>query len=304
MYDFMMKYESRVQPSMIHLTNTVDYHFYFRHFLHKLISRFIVEGLPETWDEDYLKIVLFLAGNVWVVDTESFGVIPQYAVPYGYDVYYRPTNIVIANPAFKSTDKTRYKISEDTEGILLTPDWLGVADLINSYAQRAAMIASDGDVAGALSKYGYLCFAKDKASAETFKTVFDDITSGKLAVASNKSFFDEAGRKTFEMFSGNVAESFSVCTKAYDYLQKLDDDFDKEIGLFAPNKKERLITDEVASTKTAVSSLCELWLDCIQRSTEKVNAMFKLNISWKLRTSDKPESTVTYTNFDEEGGCN
>lgn len=282
MYDFMMKYETFSNPNMLHLTSTVDYHTYFRYFLQRVMSLFIFDGLPQTWDENYMKIVLFLSGKVGVVSPPELGVIPQQCTPYGYNIYYRPTNIIISNPAFPSTIKNDYIIGKDCEMILMSPDWLGVADLINAYAQRMALILSSGDVASALSKIGYVFFADDKATAESYKVAFDDIQSGKLAVVTSKKMLD--GFKSHDVLSGDISTKMDTLIKAYDTAMKLQSDFDKEVGIYAPSdKKERLVLDEVAQARETAFSRCELWLDCINKSLTKVNSMFGTDITCRLR---------------------
>ena len=57
-----------------------------------------------------------------------------------------------------------------------------------------------------------------------------------------------------------------------------------EIGIYtAPDKKERMITDEVEETKNAVMSKCELWVETINECLEKVNAHYNLDIKARLR---------------------
>lgn len=282
MYDFMMKYETFSNPNMLHITNAVDYHTYFRYFLQRVMSLFIFDGIPETWDENYMKIVLFLSGKVAVINPPQLGVVPQQCSPYGYNIYYRPTNVLISNPAFPSAVKNDYAIGKDCEVILMSPDWLGVADLINAYAQRMALILSSGDVASALSKIGYIFFADDKATAESYKVAFDDIQAGKLAVVTSKKMLD--GFKSHDVLSGDVSSKMDSLIKAYDTAMKLQSDFDKEVGIYAPSdKRERLVTDEVTQAKETAFSRCELWLDCINNSLSKVNNMFGTDISCRLR---------------------
>ena len=40
-----------------------------------------------------------------------------------------------------------------------------------------------------------------------------------------------------------------------------------------------MITDEVNANRVETYSNTSVWLDCLQKSIEKVNAMFNLNIS-------------------------
>lgn len=290
MYDFINAYESRQQPSNIHLTNTMDYHMYFRYFLQKVTSSVIIDNFPADWEWDYFMNVLILAGNIGIVDTNQYGVIPQQCQPYGYNVFHHPTNIIVVNPAFKSSEKTDFTIGRDCEVITLTPDWRGCGDIINAYAQRCALIWSDVDVAGACSKLGYVFAAKDKAVAETYKAMLDDIMSGKLGVVTGAKLFDENSNAMYQLFDNDVSKNFEIVTKGIDAVAALIQRFDEEIGLpTVQEKKERLISSEVETRLPTIMSKIELWIDCINRSLKKVNSMFGYNMSARLRHGGEME---------------
>ena len=112
MYDFINGYESRQQPSNIHLTNTADFHMYFRYFLQKVTSAIIIDNFPTEWEWDYFMDVLILAGHIGVINTRRFGVIPQQCNPYGYNVFYHPTNIIVTNPVFSANQQTDFVIGD------------------------------------------------------------------------------------------------------------------------------------------------------------------------------------------------
>lgn len=284
MYDFINAYESRQQPSNIHLTNTADFHMYFRYFLQKVTSAIIIDNFPVEWEWDYFMDVLILAGHIGVINTRRFGVIPQQCNPYGYNVFYHPTNIIVTNPVFSASDQTDFVIGDDCEVITLTPDWRGCGDIINAYAQRCALVWSDVDVAGALSKLGYVFAAKDKAVAETYKAMLDDIMSGKLGVVTGAKLFDENSNAMYQLFDNDVSKNFEIVTKGIEAVAKLIQRFDEEIGLpTVQEKKERLISSEVETRLPSILSKIELWVDCINRSLEKVNQMFGYNMKARLR---------------------
>lgn len=284
MYDFINAYESRQQPSNIHLTNTADFHMYFRYFLQKVTSAIIIDNFPTEWEWDYFMDVLILAGHIGVINTRRFGVIPQQCNPYGYNVFYHPTNIIVTNPVFSASEQTDFVIGDDCEVITLTPDWRGCGDIINAYAQRCALVWSDVDVAGALSKLGYVFAAKDKAVAETYKAMLDDIMSGKLGVVTGAKLFDENSNAMYQLFDNDVSKNFEIVTKGIEAVSKLIQRFDEEIGLpTVQEKKERLISSEVETRIPSILSKIELWVDCINRSLEKVNRMFGYNMKARLR---------------------
>ena len=279
------EYESRQNPNMIHINNTWDYATYFRYFLQRAESLIIFDGMPRNWSKNYIYPLLFLKGNFCVMNTAKFGVIPQHGSPYGFDVQYQPTNYVVSNPAFESNFNGDLIIGDDCEIVKLTYDWLGIGDLINGYAQRVAMTLSNHDVASALAKFGFIFTAKNKSTAMTFKAAFDDIMSGKLATVINQSLFDkETGKPLYEFFNNDIEKCYNVVRAALEDVENLKHAFDMEIGIYtAPDKKERMITDEVEESKNAIMSKCEMWVECLNECFEKVNAHYNLDIHARLR---------------------
>lgn len=284
LYDIVNEYESRQNPNILHITNTWDYRIWFRYFLQRVYSLFIFDNLPEFWKTEYIYPVLFLQGNFAVFNSKDFGIIPQSGFPSGLSVFYMPTKYIVTNPALGTTDYNLV-IGKDCEIVTLTPDWCGIGDLINSYAQRVALLLSDVDVASAMSKFGTVFTAKNKAGAESFKAIFDDIMCGKLAVVTNQSLYDSTtGKELYSQLNTDVEKSMNVVISALSAIDKIKKDFDCEIGLYhAPDKKERLITDEIVSSTNGVMSKCELWLEKIQEGFSRVNRMFNLDIKVRLR---------------------
>ena len=279
------EYESRQNPNIIHINNTWDYATYFRYFLQRAESLIIFDGMPSNWAKNYIYPLLFLKGNFCIMNTAKFGIIPQHGSPYGFDVQYQPTNYVVENPAFDATFNGDLVIGTDCEVVRLTPDWCGIGDLINSYAQRVAMTLSNHDVACALAKFGFIFTAKNKSTAETFKVAFDDIMSGKLAVIINQALYDkETGKPLYEYFNNDIEKCYNVVKSALESVENLKHAFDIEIGIYtAPDKKERMITDEVEETKNAVMSKCELWVETLNECFKAVHAHFGLDIKARLR---------------------
>lgn len=279
------EYESRQNPNIMHINNTWDYATYFRYFLQRAESLIIFDNLPKTWAKNYIYPLLFLKGNFCVMNTAKFGIIPQHGSPYGFDVQYQPTNYVVSNPAFDASFNGDLVIGEDCEIVKLASDWCGIGDLISSFAQRVAMTLSNHDVASALAKFGFIFTAKNKSTAETFKVAFDSIMSGQLAVIINQGLYDkETGKPLYEFFNNDIEKCYSVVRAALESVENLKHAFDMEIGIYtAPDKKERMITDEVEESKNAIMSKCELWVETINECLEKVNAHYNLDIRARLR---------------------
>ena len=246
-----------------------------RYLFQKLNSVFNVENLPKTWDIDYLKDCIFLWGSVAVLNTAEFGVIPQACGYYGFNVFYHPTHAVVTNPLF---GKTYYlKIGSQCEIIKLAPDWLGVADLIGHYADKMSLIIACTISNLYNSRLSYVFTAETQAMAESFKKMYEQITDGKPAVVIDKKLFNDNDSPRWVAFQQNLKQVYIV-----DMLQAafkaVENDFYSQVGIPNANyeKKERLLTDEIATTAFATQCLSSLWLQTLNRSADKVNEMFKL----------------------------
>ena len=135
-----------------------------------------------------------------------------------------------------------------------------------------------------MSKLGYVFAAKDKAVAETYKAMLDDIMSGKLGVVTGAKLFDENSNAMYQLFDNDVSKNFEIVTQGIEAVAKLIQRFDEEIGLpTVQEKKERLISSEVNARMPSILSKIELWVDCINRSLEKVNRMFGYSMKARLR---------------------
>ena len=77
-------------------------------------------------------------------------------------------------------------------------------DKINFYADMLALSAETAGVDLVNSKLAYVFGAKNKAQAESFKKMFDQIGSGQPAAYIDKTLFDEEGNPGWTMFNQNL----------------------------------------------------------------------------------------------------
>ena len=82
-------YNAFISPSTVHCRNTNLQFYYRRYLMQKAISVFKWD-IPETWDKDYFLYTLYSYGYCAVINTEEFGVIPQWGALGGFNVFYRP----------------------------------------------------------------------------------------------------------------------------------------------------------------------------------------------------------------------
>lgn len=290
-YEFENLYNSMRSPSTVHCRNTALVEYYTKYLLEKAISVFKFDGLPEKWARNYFEYVLFGYGYIAVINTDKYGVIPQMSGLTGYNVFYQPTIVTIANPLLDGL-KT-LEIGTQCEIIKLQPNYSGVMDIVTTYADLMALCLETAGINLLNSKMSYIFFSQNKASAETFKKMYDKVASGEPMAVIDKSLLDDEGNPAWQMFTQNVGQNY-ITDKILNDLQTIENQFNTEIGIPNANtqKRERLIVDEVNANNTDTNAKISLWLETMQNDIEKVNKMFNLNLSVSYRF--KQESVIEY----------
>ena len=280
-YNYINMYNSSFSPSTVHVKNTALQQFFRRYLFQEAIGVFKWK-LPETWNPFYFKYVLFAWGFIGVVETNKFGVICQAAAPYGYDIYYQPTNLIITNPLLKGSLNPR--IGDTCTVIKLMPDWGGIMDLCNYYADMMALAAETMGVNWLNSHLSYIFPADKQTVAESYKKMFDRVASGEPAVVIDKSLFREDGSPAWEPFTQNIGQNY-VADRIIADLRSLRDEFLTIVGIPNANttKRERLNVAEVESNDTETQILSDTWLENLREGVEKTNDMFGTEISVELR---------------------
>lgn len=291
-YDFINLYNSQRSPSTVHCQNAALVRFFEKYLLQKVISVFQFENIPEYWAENFFQYVLFIWGFVAVFDHKSYGIIPQNCSLYGYDVFYQPSHVIIANPLIKTE---QLRIGEDCELIKLQPDYTGIMDIVSTYADLMALSLETAGINLLNSKLSYVFMSENKTSAESFKKLFDQYASGSPAVFADKNLFSDDGTPSWQLFMQNVGQNY-VADKVLDDMKKIEDRFNTDVGIPNANtyKKERLITDEVNANNVDTQSKVMLWLDTMSRGIDKVNQHYGLDLSVSYRYEPEYREEVAY----------
>lgn len=285
-YDHVNAATSYVRPGTVHVRDNGTYHFFRRYLVQKAVAAF-KWTLPETWAENYFLYVLYCWGYIAIINTDKFGVIPQQCGLRGYNVMYQPTNALIANPLLKGLLDP--EIGTDCVLLRLQPDYGGIMDLVNYYAEQMALAAEAASMNLVNSKLAYVLGAKNKSAAESLKAMYDRVAEGQPAVAIDKQLLDDTGKPTWFPVFQNLQQNY-ITDRILADLRKLECRFLTQIGVPNANtdKKERLITDEVTSNNVETSLLGDLWLQELKKGCKEAREMFGINIDveWRYRPQE------------------
>ena len=282
-YQTLNYYNASRSPSTIHVKNTRLRRYFRKYLFQKAISVFKWQ-LPEEWDKDYFLYTLYGMGYIAVVNTDQYGTICQGGTLGGYNLYYRPSYIIITNPLIRGTITAN--LEKDCALIKLQPDYSSIMDIVGYYADQLALAAESLGINLVNIKSGTVFGAESKAMAESYKKMYDNLSEGDPAVVIDKKLLDEQGKPTWFPFTQHIRESYVVSDLLSD-MRKIESMFDTEIGIPNANtdKRERLITDEVNANNIETATRCELWLETLRKGIDKANSMYNTDISvdWRVR---------------------
>lgn len=285
-YDYVNIYNGQRNPSTSHADSALS-RFFQRYLLQEAISVYEWK-MPKEWSRDYFLYTLYCNGFISIIETDKFGVICQGCGLNGYDVFYRPTTAVITNPLLRGILTPR--IGKQCTVIKLQPDYGGIMDLVTKYSDIMAMTMQTAGCNIEASKLAYVFAADNKASAESFKKMFDKIASGEPMVVQDSKLLKADGTKAWEVFSNNLANNYIAGDLLVD-LQKWRNMFCTEIGIINANteKKERMLTDEVNANNQETYTKADLWLRELQEGCSKACEMFpglELSVDWRYKPKE------------------
>lgn len=278
-------------PGAVKLYTNTAARYFARYLLEKAISVFKWQ-LPKEWDKDYFLYVLYVMGYIGVLDTEQFGVIPQWGTLTGYNVFYAPRQMQFSNPLIGTKILT---IHDDCEIIKLQGNYNGIYDMILYYAGKMALMTEAVDINLLNTKLSKVFFTKNKNAAESIKKMVDRVQEGDPAVVLDQSLLTDEGQLAWEWFNDNLRQNYIVSDLLID-LRKIENEFCTDLGIPNTNtdKRERLTTDEVNANNAETQTRAELWLERLKECVEKVNAMYSLNISveWRIKPDERDSQLV------------
>lgn len=289
MNDFYAPYSSQIineqqgyfRPSEVQTYNDATTALFERYLYFRLMSIYKIT-MPEWWDDEFVYYTLITNGYMAVLDTEKYGIIPQACTIGGYNIYWNPNRFSVVTPS-DSLIVQNAEIGVDGEMLRLTPDWLGLRDMIHYFAEKQALNSAAIDMNLLNSKVAFILAGKNKSAAQALKKIFDKIMKGSPAVAADNTILrDSAGNESIYAFNRDVKASF-ILPELLESFRELDRIFDEYMGI--PNvgteKKERLTNEEVNANNGKTRSLAETMLKMLQKSIRDIIKLYP-ELSGKL----------------------
>ena len=282
-----------------------------RYMLTKTLSMFDYSGLPETIPEKELERILQEQGFAFIYKWNDDVVAFSGSLSGDVDYYNNPTEINIMN---KKTKKTKTVPLND--GVLILNDdyKLGILKLINKYNT----LINENEISIMIANYNNrvqkIISASDDRTKESAKQYLNKVVDGELAIIGESAFLED-----LKVQGSNTSNNQSL-SEMIELNQYLKGSLLNELGIQANtnNKKERLITAEVAQDKELLYPLVNNMYNNRVDGVNAINEKFGLSVSvdygsvWKDRNVedgddngnaieeleeqngiDEPDSTVT-----------
>lgn len=280
----------KANPKDVHGTSNSSFAFYYRQLFMKLFSVFNFEGLPEIQDKDFLQETLFRDGVMacFTPRNSAFPILMN-GSPTGYNMFYHPSQFIVANPVLGNYTLT---IGVDCELLDLghvNGDFYSFEPLVVRYASLLASIDGSLNMTLMNSRVAQVFTSDSNATLKTMQKIYDDVSEGKPAVFLAKGLRDDVEMKPY---FNNVKNTY-IGTELLQDRQTIMNQFLTEIGINNANtqKRERLITAEADSNQGEVKAIVDEVLDRMNICFDKINAMFGTNMSVSLNTKVVGDTT-------------
>lgn len=284
-------------PSTVKTQNNRTFGYWERALFERAMFAIEFDRWPEEWHgrvKDFIVYVLFRRGFALVANDPAFGTFCQPCTLSGFDFYYQPVEAILANPKLNK----RYILGKDAAILQLTPDYMGVWDIIDRFAGQMSNLDNALDMSLVNSKFAWLFGAKTKGAATALRKAFDQINRGEPLAIYDMRIVDDTQSKTepFQHVDFNVKGNYITTDLLNDMCTVLRN-FDAEIGIptLPYDKKERLVTSEADSRKIESQARASIWIDTINETAKDIKKIFPdIDIHARLRADEEVNENVTF----------
>lgn len=312
-YDQINLIEGTYTPSALK-NNSESFDYWMRTLFNRASSNLIF-GLPDFWQgdiENFFYFCMLKYGFVSVQDltgkSEEGNKIGMCFSPVsltGINFYYQRTAAILANPTL--SDTYELEIGKDCALICMTPDKMGIWDVLERYALQLSNLDNAINMSIVNNKVPFILGGKTKAAVQTLKKLMDKVNSGQPAVFFDNRIMDDPqnkGESPFQFLKllDNPKQNYLTTDQLID-LHTILSDFDAEVGIptIPYQKKERETAFESESKVADGQARSLVWDRTIQSSIKNVHKLYPdLPISFRLRWEVK-ENVNSQDNTDRSG---
>lgn len=294
-YDKINLYQGTFTPSDKY-TDSYAFDFWCRALYQRALSVFDFENLPKDFNKQEISLLYYLVyiqGFCGAFPTDEYGNIINPVSPKGYNVFFAADSFLVNNPKLTEYDKKEFKIYQlgmkyeegfnpEEYGVIInmSPDYMGISDIIIYYAEKLANMSCGLDMNIDNSKLAYAIGSNSKSGRTFLKKVFDKIKAGATAIIYDSTITPNTDFQTLEVFQRDNLKSSYMVTEFNQDIQTIVNQYDAEIGIInVPyEKKERMTEFESKSKQSDGVARAKLWRKTLQESFDEFNELFDANV--------------------------
>ena len=260
------------------------YRYYFDYILRLLYRTILIENIPETVSETFLKMVLFTQGKICFLEGQIIGENGSDLLALNFsraaepDVYYIPRQALVTNPRLKRS----YTLTpgEDCEVVYLSEtDKYNALELnggLYNLIERTATMLADNDISLNIAQKNTrlvnLIAADTQNTVDSIQATIAKMYEGDPTIVVKSSLIDKLqGVPIMQQSASN-----SNLVELIEVNQYVLAHFLEQIGICVHDqmKRERLITGEVNDNLTFAFLSVEDMIESLNKDFEAVNARY------------------------------
>lgn len=289
MYNYSGQYAGSVEPPTF---SSASFNYWERSFFQRARGLWNVDGLPDgapgqvQTDKDAFWWGLLHLGYLTVFKTKQYGVTFQPSAPHGVGLQYQPWGMVVSSPFFQFSRPL--VIGRECENIKLTPDFTGLWDIITKYATEMQYIDIAIRQAMLNARMPYIAAAANDNEARTLKAFFERVSNGEPYIIYNRNLKkpiagDAHPELPWAQFDRDLSKSF-LLPELQQCRRNIITAFYRELGVpVASDKRERENQLESSINAAEFFNRRQVWQDCLDESSDRVNRMYGLNIKFTYK---------------------
>jgi hypothetical protein len=264
--------------------NAATYQMYYNRLKDYALSMFEWNGLPDTVSERFLEIVMYRDGRtVFFKDpTLGFMTLPV-TIGSSINAYEDPTKYIAYSVNYNQREL------DPNEAVVIYNNYSRTAmrPIIEQFARRLAHVERAMDVNIQATKTPVLLLA-DESQRLTMLNAYQQYNGNEPFIFGNKTGFDK------DAFRVLKTDAPLYVDKLMQYRHDLWNSAMTFLGIgnAKQDKRERLVSDEVAANDEQIQSSRFVWLQSRQDACKQINEMFGLNVSCDFKLNAAAENEI------------
>lgn len=242
----------------------------FNRFSNIAITRYDWTGLPDSVSERFLNMALFFYGEAAFFFDENLGYLAlPCAVGGEYNLYYNPIRVNAFSFNYsKMLEKDTFVYMRNN------PTSTPTAISVFTYAKRMADVLRTIDVITKKLKQPYIILCEEK-DRQTYLNLIKSALDNEILIIGSKRFGME--KNNLDILK---VESNADLVKLWDTYRSYENMMCTVLGIesVGPEKRERLLIDEVNANNMLTDMSIEQNIKELQKACEDINKKFNLDV--------------------------